>query len=88
LATSLVIVGHVLAPAGLAGDIYPYAPLNTLIVDPHLPDWLPEITLEGLRVGDSAATIRFYRKENGSSDYRVLETQGRFTLFGSRALGR
>ena len=58
---------------GLLG-IYPYAPLNTLIVDPHLPDWLPKITLEGLRVGDSAATIRFYRKENGSSDYRVLET--------------
>jgi glycogen debranching enzyme len=39
--------------------LYPYAPLNLLIVDPHLPDWLPEITLRGLRVGKAALTIRF-----------------------------
>jgi len=56
--------------------IYPYAPLNTLIVDPHLPEWLPEITLEGLRVGDSSATIRFYRKESGSSDYHIVDLNG------------
>ncbi|HEY5610541.1 MAG TPA: glycogen debranching N-terminal domain-containing protein, partial [Thermoanaerobaculia bacterium] len=24
--------------------LYPYAPLNLLLVDPHLPEWLPEIT--------------------------------------------
>lgn len=24
---------------------FPYAPLNTLFVDPHLPEWLPEITV-------------------------------------------
>jgi glycogen debranching enzyme len=56
--------------------LYPYAPLNTLIVDPHLPEWLPEITLEGLRVGHCAAKIRFYRKRNGSSDYHVVELRG------------
>ena len=31
--------------------IYPYAPLHALFVDPHLPDWLPEITLSNLHVG-------------------------------------
>jgi glycogen debranching enzyme len=56
--------------------VYPYAPLNVLIVDPHLPEWLPDITLEGLRVGDSTATIRFYRKENGGSDYNILDSGG------------
>jgi glycogen debranching enzyme len=56
--------------------LYPYAPLNLLLVDPHLPAWLPDITLEGLRVGASRATIRFYRTEDGTSDYRVLEVEG------------
>ena len=25
--------------------LYPYAPLNTLLIDPHLPEWLPEISV-------------------------------------------
>src|SRR5207237_1271456 len=25
--------------------IYPYAPLKMLLLDPHLPAWLPEITI-------------------------------------------
>jgi glycogen debranching enzyme len=56
--------------------LYPYAPLNILIVDPHMPEWFPEVTLEDLRVGDSKVTIRFYRKENGSSDYQIAEQRG------------
>ncbi len=55
--------------------LYPYAPLRLLIVDPQLPDWLPEITLEKLRVGKASATIRFYR-EGGRSSYEVLEKRG------------
>jgi glycogen debranching enzyme len=56
--------------------LYPYAPLRLLIVDPHLPEWLPEITLEGLRVGRSSATIRFTRGDGGRSSYEVLEKRG------------
>jgi glycogen debranching enzyme len=56
--------------------LYPYAPLNALFLDPHLPEWLPELTLSHLCVGDSAATLRFYRKQNGESDYEVLDTRG------------
>jgi glycogen debranching enzyme len=56
--------------------LYPYAPLNMLILDPHLPEWLPQITLTNLRVGDASATIRFYRKENGASDYQVMDKRG------------
>ncbi len=55
--------------------LYPYAPLRLLIVDPHLPDWLPEITLEGLRVGRARVTIRFHR-DRGRSSYEVLEKRG------------
>jgi len=45
-------------------------------VDPHMPEWLPEITLSGLRVGGARATIRFYRKKDGGGDYEVLDKRG------------
>jgi glycogen debranching enzyme len=56
--------------------IYPYAPLNLLLVDPHLPGWLPELTLKQLRVGGAVVTMRFFRKEDGSSDYEILDLRG------------
>jgi glycogen debranching enzyme len=57
--------------------LYPYAPLGLLLVDPHLPEWLPEITLRNLRVGKARVDIRFHRKEDGSSSYDVLDARGR-----------
>jgi glycogen debranching enzyme len=56
--------------------LYPYAPLKLLLVDPHLPAWLPEITLENLHVGRAVATIRFFRKKNGISSFKVLDVRG------------
>lgn len=52
--------------------LYPYAPLHLLLVDPHLPEWLPEITIRDLRVGEARVTIRF----RGSS-WEVLEKEGK-----------
>jgi len=57
--------------------LYPYAPLNLLLVDPHLPEWLPEITIENLHVGEAAIDLRVYRTKDGSSDYDVLDKRGR-----------
>jgi glycogen debranching enzyme len=57
--------------------LYPYAPLHLVVVDPHLPEWLPEITLRELRVGAAVVTIRFYREASGNSDYQVLDQRGR-----------
>jgi hypothetical protein len=56
--------------------LYPYAPLNLLLVDPHLPEWLPEITLHNLQIGKAVITIRFYRSKDGASDYEVLDQRG------------
>ncbi len=56
--------------------IYPYAPLDILIVDPNLPDWLPEITISNLHVGKASVDIRFYRREDGNSSYEVLDKRG------------
>lgn len=55
--------------------IYPFAPLHVLIVDPHLPEWIPELTITNLRVGEAAADVRFFRKED-RSDYEVLDQRG------------
>jgi glycogen debranching enzyme len=56
--------------------LYPYAPLKLLLIDPHLPAWLPEITLRGLRVGDATVTLRFNRQKDGSTRYEILDLRG------------
>ena len=56
--------------------IYPYAPLHALFVDPHLPDWLPEITISNLHVGKAVVAIRFFREKDGDANYEVLDKQG------------
>ena len=55
--------------------IQPDAPSQTLYVDPHLPAWLPEIHLSGLRVGDAVTDLRFFRDERGISSFEVLNQQ-------------
>ena len=50
--------------------------VNLLLLDPHLSEWLPEITLSNLRVGEASASVRFFRKENGESSYEVLDKRG------------
>lgn len=56
--------------------IYPYAPAGVLFLDPHLPEWLPEITVERLQIGRTNATVRFYRTEKGTTAYEVKDAVG------------
>lgn len=56
--------------------LYPFAPTKLLLLDPQLPDWLPEIFVRNLHVGTAVVSIRFYRKE-GSTHFDVLEKRGR-----------
>jgi glycogen debranching enzyme len=56
--------------------MWSYAPLQALIVDPALPDWLPEVTLHDLQVGQARASLRFYRDGSGQTDYQVLAKEG------------
>jgi glycogen debranching enzyme len=60
--------------------IYPYAPLKLLLIDPQLPEWLPEITLQNLRMGQAAADIRFYREKSGRSSFEILDTRGKLRV--------
>jgi glycogen debranching enzyme len=47
------------------------APRGKLYVDPALPDWLPDITLTDLRLGQECFDIRFWR-EGKKTDFKVL----------------
>jgi glycogen debranching enzyme len=56
--------------------ICPYAPARILFVDPHLPEWLPEIAVENLHVAGATVTLRFLRNEDGETDYQVSNVNG------------
>jgi glycogen debranching enzyme len=56
--------------------LLPIAAVNTLIVDPALPVWLPEVVLRDLRVGGAKVSLRFWREEDGSSSWELLHREG------------
>ena len=52
------------------------AVLETLAVDPILPNWIPELVLKDLRVGPANVSLRFWRDGEGQSHYEVLQQEG------------
>ena len=56
--------------------LLPLAQFETLVLDPALPSWLPEVIVHDLRVGAARATLRFWRDANGSSKFDVLHKHG------------
>lgn len=59
--------------------LVPFAPLHLLLVDPVLPDWLPELTVRRLRVGEATVTLRFWR-EDDQSHFEVAEKEGKLRI--------
>ena len=57
--------------------IFPYAPLNTLFLDPWLPEWLPEFCVEEMTIGRARVSLRFNRDKNGRTDYKVTDLKGK-----------
>ena len=52
--------------------IQPDAPAGMLYVDPHLPDWLPDLTLSDLRVGERRFDLKFWR-DGAQTRWQVLK---------------
>jgi glycogen debranching enzyme len=42
----------------------PAAPLRTIVIDPHLPDWLPDIELQGVQIGGATFDLTVRRRRN------------------------
>jgi glycogen debranching enzyme len=57
--------------------LQPVAPLHTLLVDPVLPPWLPEVIVRNLRIGDAIATVRFHRGADDRGHADVLDQRGK-----------
>lgn len=53
-----------------------FAPAGLLIVDPHLPPSIPDLRLEGVRVGGSELDLEF-RRTSRRTNYRVTRRRGR-----------
>ncbi|MGH7528608.1 MAG: glycogen debranching N-terminal domain-containing protein [Gemmatimonadales bacterium] len=56
--------------------LQPVAALDLLVVDPVLPPWLPEVTLDRLQIGGATATLRFHRDRAGASHVEVVRKRG------------
>lgn len=56
--------------------LLPIAAVNTLVLDPALPDWIPELVVRDLRVGDAKVTLRFWRDKDGDSKWDVVRKEG------------
>lgn len=56
--------------------LYPFAPTNLLLLDPQLPEWLPELFVRNLRIGKAVVSLRFYRKGK-FTHFDVLDKRGR-----------
>jgi glycogen debranching enzyme len=52
--------------------LLPDAPRSKLYLDPWLPEWLPDLTIRDLGLGDHKFDIRFWRKE-GETLFEVLK---------------
>lgn len=50
------------------------------IVRPALPDFIPHLVLEGLRVGSARASLRFDRRPDGSLSVETLHVEGELAI--------
>jgi hypothetical protein len=60
--------------------LVPLAPIETLVFDPLLPEWIPEIVVRNLRVGAARVTVRFWREDDGRSKWEVVHKTGTLHL--------
>jgi len=56
--------------------LMPLAPLQTLVVDPALPAWLPEIVVRNIQVGTARVALCAWRDDAGRTRFEVLEAAG------------
>jgi glycogen debranching enzyme len=60
--------------------LIPVAPRRTLIIDPDLPEWLPELTLSNIRIGNARVSLRFWRDAAGYTQDEVVAQQGELRI--------
>ncbi len=59
---------------------HPIAPIGVVTLDPHLPTWLPELRLTGVRVGRSEIDIHAWRDRGGQTRFQVRKRGPRLLI--------
>jgi hypothetical protein len=59
--------------------LLPIGAVNTLILDPALPDWCPELVLHNMRVGDGRVPLRAWR-DGDRTRWDATERHGKVHL--------
>jgi glycogen debranching enzyme len=67
--------------------LLPMAATKTLVLDPVLPAWMPDLILRDLRIGGAKVTLRFWRDADGGTKWGVLHQQGTLHLVRQPAPG-
>jgi glycogen debranching enzyme len=67
--------------------LIPIAPRETLIIEPDLPEWLPELSLVNIRIGKARIGLRFRRDASGYTHHEIIEQEGPLRLYRSAASG-
>jgi glycogen debranching enzyme len=49
----------------------PLTPLGIVAVDPHLPEWLPSLTLRNVQLGHGIGDLHFRRNRHGRTTFRA-----------------
>jgi glycogen debranching enzyme len=52
------------------------APLNLLLIDPHLPEWITHLEIRDIRVAGATVDLAFNRQSDGSTTHRLLRKDG------------
>ena len=68
--------------------LVPLAPLEHAHRRSGPADWMPEIVVRGLRVGDATVTLRFWRDETARRSGRSSTSRARCESCGSRRPSR
>lgn len=75
--------GAVFQAVRLLLGLEPDVPNGRVYVDPLLPPWCPELTLDNVRVGGERLTVHAWRREDGRSQAEV-STRGHLTVVHGR----
>jgi glycogen debranching enzyme len=58
----------------------PVAQAGFVLLDPHLPEWLPHLELRGVRVADTVFDVECRRRQDGSTEFDVKRHHGRLRV--------
>ena len=63
--------------------LIPLAPRAMLIIDPDLPEWLPELSLRNIQVGNARIGLHFKRDRSGYTEHEITDQHGELRVYRS-----